>query len=420
MKLPWLLKSYVPVLLGNGVAGVLSFLIFVLLSRSMSVEGFGSFSLFFTLLVLVGQVPGFIDSSYVRYARASPASGAREYLRVNLVFKIRAWARMVMIAPVAAFVLSRWVFPGKATFGLLVMAFVGGAFLTFLASIIADFQAREAYTGYALGNISLYAFTLAVLFLLSSRGRHLDPSTPGFVFLASAAAAGTAALAWLARRVRPLYPLNPESAARMRSLGRWILYAGLLYILLQRIDMLIVGHFFSPEDLGVYAAASRLLSALTIFLSAAAALYLPKAALAVGSAAAWRSYRRQAAVLTLLILLALGGLVAAAPGLIVLFFGAAYGGAEAATRALFLGHIPLVLALPIGFLLYGLEDSFSNFVGMALGLSANIAVNTVLTPRLGVTGPGWAFGAGYAVYLAYVLGALVLSRSHRARLAGLK
>lgn len=414
-----LINNYGLVLFGNGVAGVLSFLISVLLSRSMSMGGFGSFSLFFTILGLVWQVPGFIDSSYVRYARAAPPSGAREYLRVNLAFKIRAWAWILMISPGAAFVFSRWVFPGKATFGILVMAFAGGAFLTFLASIIADFQARQRYAGYAFGNIFFYAVTLAVLFLLSRGGRILAPSTPGLVFLATAAAAGTAAWAWLARRVWPLFPLNPESAARMRSLGRWILYTGLLSIVLQRIDMLIVGHFFSRVDLGVYAAASRLLSALTLFLSAAAAIYLPNAALAVGSASTWRRYWREAAVLTILILLVSAGLMAAAPRLVSLFFGAPYAGAAVAVRALVLGHVPLVLALPMAYLLYGLEDSFSNFAGMALCLGANIAVNTVLTPRLGVTGPGWAFGAGYSVYLLYVFGAFFLRRSHRAWIAGL-
>ena len=183
--------------------------------------------------------------------------------------------------------------------------------------------------------------------------------------------------------------------------------------------MLIVGHFFSRADLGVYAAASRLLSALMIFLSAAAAIYLPKAALAVGSASAWRAYWREAALLTSLILLVMAGLVAAAPRLVSLFFGARYAGAVVAARVLFLGHIPQILALPLAYLLYGLEDSFSNFAGMALCLGANVAVNLVLTPRLGVTGPGWAFGAGYTVYLAYVFGAFFLHRSHRARIAGL-
>jgi hypothetical protein len=49
----------------------------------------------------------------------------------------------------------------------------------------------------------------------------------------------------------------------------------------------------------------------------------------------------------------------------------------------------------------------------------SFACNAASTPRLGVTGPGWAFGAGYAVYLADVAGAFFLKRSHRVRTAGL-
>jgi O-antigen/teichoic acid export membrane protein len=102
-----------------------------------------------------------------------------------------------------------------------------------------------------------------------------------------------------------------------------------------------------------------------------------------------------------------------------LFFGPAFAGSAGATRALFLGHIPLVFVLPLSYLLLGLEDSFSNFLAMALCLAANLGANVLLTPKLGVIGPGWAFGVGYTVYLAAAVAALFLRRSNRMRLAGL-
>ncbi len=416
--LPALVRGYAFVLAGNGAAGLLSFLIFVRLSRTMSLEGFGSFALFFTVMTLVWQIPGFIDSAYVRYARAAPPAEARVYLRVNLAYKIRTGAWIAALSPAAAFALARWVFPGKTTFGLLVMAILAGAFLTFLASVIADLQAREAYAGYAIGTVSFYAVALAILFFLSRGGRILAPAAAGIVLAAGAAAAGSAALAWLDRRARPIFPLDPEAAGRVKSLGKWILATSLLYVVLQRIDMLVVGHYFAPAELGLYTAASRLLSALTIFLSAASALYLPKAALAPSSRRALHSYLREAGLLAAALLLILAGLVVAAPYLAAFFFGPSFAGSAAATRTLFLGHVPLVFALPFSYLLYGLEDSFSNFLAMALCLAANIGANAVLTPRLGITGPGWAFGVGYAVYLAAVLAALFLRKSNRSKMVG--
>ncbi|GEM_PF-2603501 len=414
-----LLGGYIFVLTGNGIAGLMSFLISVLLSRKMGVGEFGSYGLFFTLLTLVWQIPGFIDSAYVRYARAAAPEEADDYLRVNLAFKARAWVCIIAAGPVAAYALSRWLFPGKASFGLLLMAFAGGAFLTFLASVLANLQAREAYAGYSLANILFYGLALAVLFVLSRRAALLTPKAAAIVFLTAAVLTGTGAFVWLARKARPLRllgPLNPAAAGKMRSLGRWILWTGLLFIVLQRIDMMIVGHFFTAEEVGVYTAASRLLAALTVFLTAAMALYLPKASLAPGSAAAWRSYKREAALLTGIILIILAGLVAAAPLMVSIFYGQAYAGAAAATRALFLGHIPQALALPVSYLLYGLEDSFSNFLAMALALAANLAANVILTPRLGVTGPGWSFGVGYTVYLIACVGALYWRRENRERL----
>jgi len=413
------LRNYFFVLLGNGTAGVLSFLISILLSRSMSVEGFGVYSLFFTIMVLVWQIPAFIDSSYVRYARTAPPPEARDYLRVNLVFKVRAAVLILGSSPVIGFVLDRWIFPGKAAFGILVMAVAGGAFLTFLTSMTANFQARERFDLYALGNISFYVAVLGVIAVLASRGTVLVPAAAS-VFLSAAAAAGIAAFLFLARRAWPLAPLNAAAAARMLRLGRWILYTGIFYVVLQRIDMLFVGHYFPKSDIGVFAAASRLLSALTVFLNAAASIYLPKAAVAVGSRSAWRAYGREASLLTGLILIVMGGLVLLAPQLLTLLFGARYAGAAGAMRTLFLGHLPHVLALPVAYLLYGLEDSFSNFIGMALCLGVNIAVNVALTPRLGLLGPGWAFGAGYSVYLIYILAAFFLRRDNRKRIAALR
>jgi PST family polysaccharide transporter len=411
-------QNYFFVLLGNGAASVLSFLISVLLSRSMTVEGFGAYSLFFAILVLVWQIPAFIDSAYVRYARSAEAGEARDYLRVNLVFKIRAAAMILGLSPLAGFGLARWVVPGKADFAILVMAIAGGTFLTFLTSLTADFQSREKYAGYALGNIVYYIGVLAVLGLLSRQGR-ITASMAGLAFLAVAAVTGGAAFLVLARRAWPLVPLAAEAAARMRRLGRWILYFGLLTVILQRVDILIVGHFFSRSDLGIYAAASRLQSSLGIFLNAAGSIYLPKAALAAKSRASMRNYRDEAFLLTSLVLTALAGLIVFAPWMVSLFFGAPYAGAAGPVRTLLLGSIPQVLALPLTYLFYGLNDSFSNFAGMAVCLAVNLAFNMTLTPHIGLTGPGWALGAGYLAYLAYVVAALSLRRMHRKRMAEL-
>jgi O-antigen/teichoic acid export membrane protein len=56
---------------------------------------------------------------------------------------------------------------------------------------------------------------------------------------------------------------------------------------------------------------------------------------------------------------------------------------------------------------------------MAVCLAVNLAFNMTLTPHIGLTGPGWALGAGYLAYLAYVVAALSLRRMHRKRMAEL-
>jgi O-antigen/teichoic acid export membrane protein len=392
------LQSYAFVLAGTAVAAIVSLLTAVWLARAMRVEDFGVYSLFFAILLMAWQIPAFVDSPYVRYARTASSSESRQYLRVNLVFKLRTAALMVGASPLLGLALSRWVFPNATTPVVFAMAVISGACLTFLTSVTADLQARERFAAYALGHIAYYAAALALLVWTGAT----EPMAVAGIFVGSAAGAGTVVLAILARRVWPLMPLDPGASARMATLGKWILYAGLLSIALQRIDMLVAARWLSREDLGVYGAASRLLSALTIFLNAAASLYLTRAPLAVRSAVARRAYWRHTVTLTTLLLLLVLGLIALAPSLVGVVFGARYAAAAAPIQTLFIGHVPLLLALPLAGLLYALDDSRSVFVARAWCLAATIAANAALTPRLGMTGPGWAFGVGYLVYLAYL------------------
>jgi O-antigen/teichoic acid export membrane protein len=412
-----LIRNYAFVLAGNGAAGILSFLVSVILSRVMPVEDFGVFSLFFTILTIVWLLPSFIDSSYVRYARADGPERAEAYLRVNLVFKVRAAVILVALSPLAGIALGRWILAGKIAPEVAALAVVGGAALAFLTSIIADFQVREKFARYSLGNISFYALVLVLLGALSVRGR-VTPLTVAAVFVAAAASAGGAAFLILLRRIGRLAPLDRDAASRMLALGRWILATGLLFIVVQRIDMFFAGLFLPMADVGIYAAASRLLSTLTVFIGAASAILLPKAAAAVRSPGAAKAYWKNAWILVGIILAVLVLLAAFAPLIVSFFFGGKYAGAEKAVRVLFVSQLPQVIALPGVYFLYGLEDTFAVFAAMAACSAVNIAANIVLTPRIGIVGPGWAIGAGYAVYLAAIGFGLLRHRTRRPGAAG--
>jgi O-antigen/teichoic acid export membrane protein len=411
------LSQYLFVLSGNGAAGVLSFLISIILSRAMTIEDFGIFSLFFTILTIVWLLPSFIDSSFVRYARTAGPERAGAYLRVNLVFKTRSTLLLAAVSPVAGFVLSRRLLSGKIPPAIAAMAVIGGACLAFLTSVNADFQVREKFALYSLGNISYYVLVLILLAVLASLGR-LSPSTVAAVFLAAASSAGGAAFLILRRRAGRLLPLDRDAASRMLALGRWILATGLLFIIVQRVDIFFAGHYLSPADVGIYAAASRLLSTLTIFMGAAVSILLPKAAVAVRTPEAERAYWKEGRILVAFILLVVVVLTVAAPAIMAFFFGGRYAGAEKAVRVLFIGQIPQIIALPSVYFLYGLEDSFSIFAAMSACFVVDIAANIVLTPRIGVLGPGWAFAAAYTAYLTVISIALIRHRAKRGKRGG--
>lgn len=407
-----LLRNYAAIIAGNGISSLLSLAIFMLLARTMSVAGLGRFTIFFTVMVLVWQVPAFLDSAFVRYARTATPSESVDYLRALLILKAGAVFILVLLAVPLGLLLERWVFRGKIASSTLILAVAGGAFLALLTSIMAYCQSREKFVAYALGTVSFYALSLLVLGGRSVRGGEMDARTVTLVFFASAVLVGAAGYIVLAARARPLFPLPGGAARQMLRLGRWIFLTGLVYVAIQRIDVMVVGHFFDIDRVGVYSTASRLLTTLTIFLSAASSLYLPRASAAAASSRDLRAYIREAAVLTLFLTAVLAGLVIAAPLLLTLFFGAGFSAAVPAARLLFIGHAPLVLALPLSYFLYGLEDAAANFRGYLLCLVVNLAVNVALTPRLGITGPGLAFGAGYAAFLLYAAGAVY---AHRAR-----
>jgi O-antigen/teichoic acid export membrane protein len=229
------------------------------------------------------------------------------------------------------------------------------------------------------------------------------------------AAATLAVSARLARRLSPagVERVQADGGAVRRGLARDVAPIGagiLLSALYFRIDLFLVEWWAGLDAVAAYNAAFRLVEALRLFPAAVLAVVFPMLCRT-------RSLRPLGVVGAGLSAFGLGvaGVTwALAPWIVRGFYGEAYAEAMPALRV-------LALAVPFFFLNYALthqllgwdaQASYARVSAAALG--ANLLLNALLLPRLGLTGAAWATVATEVVVAAGCALGLIMAQPRRA------
>jgi len=163
--------------------------------------------------------------------------------------------------------------------------------------------------------------------------------------------------------------------------------------LLAYIDIIFLGIYLSPEEVGVYSAASPTSRLLLAFSTALYAVVLPSVSeeKGKGSLEGVRKHAKDAAVLTLLLIIpALAFTLSFPEQIITLLFGPAYATAAAPFEVLVVGMVFLSIYMLNSGILQGLgmpEKPMRILLGAAL---LDILLNTLLIPRYATVGAALA------------------------------
>ncbi len=189
---------------------------------------------------------------------------------------------------------------------------------------------------------------------------------------------------------------------RLRKLLRFSLplcFAGVSYILMARLDLLLIGHFLAPESAGFYRAAVTLASLIPFPLTLLNTTFAPMISqLYHGGerkelAKLYQTVSRWAFLLGLPGCLALAG----ASKAVLTLFGSEFSQASTALMILAFGQLAAVTFGSVGFLLQmtGNQDWVLLNAGIASGV--NLGLNLLFIPRWGISGAALATGLSYAL-----------------------
>lgn len=192
----------------------------------------------------------------------------------------------------------------------------------------------------------------------------------------------------LARRLVPGLSLSPRlvrraEASEMGRLSGWFAVSDLNRLVVQRLDIVLVGAVVGIEAAGIYAVAQKLVSLVPRCVDPVTGLLFPHAAglQAHGDAGALRATLLAACQLSLAVAVPLAvGLGFFATPLLGLWVGADFAGAREAVVLLSLAAVASSMAAAVQLVLKGMREARA----AAGGASADAVVNLVLSVALGL------------------------------------
>ena len=367
-----------------------------IVARKLGPEGFGQYTLAFTVFASLLQLTSFADTWLV--SRWGPAGRQPGVLAAVWRLKRDAAAAIAIGSFIiaVAVVLMGAVTTNTAIAMLLgVIAAALGSFTTALAALAQAESRFGLYTFAVAGPPALILGTTAALAAWPGAG----PVTFVAVMVLSYVPVALYGLRTLAKRSG-----SPVSGLRtdLLTFGGWVTVGTVFYAVFQRIDVFFLGIFRSVSDVGQYGAAVRLsaLGALGASIVGAALMPIGSRAETWADLASRRTYLQEASLAALGIAGVLGVAVVFTPWLIVRVFGEQYSASIAAAQILLAGQLVLGAQLPYYFALYAF-DGRRWIAGISLAQLATAAVSgAVLSRYFGLAGAAWSNA------ITYVVGAL--------------
>lgn len=168
-----------------------------------------------------------------------------------------------------------------------------------------------------------------------------------------------------------------------------LLASSTLNYLIFQTDTILIGHYLTRDQVGIYNSGFILSQLLASLLNAVAFIYMPviTSMQARGAEEDIKEIYRSITKWLFIITFPLFALVLLFPREILgIFFGSSYTEAGNALRFLALGELVNVLFGPVGMTLVAKGRTDMLMAGSVVGVSANIALNIVLIPRFGIEG----------------------------------
>lgn len=372
---------------GELVGRLLRVWIVIYAARILGAEQWGVFSYAVSLSALFAVFSDTGISAVLTRESAKGSETRATYFATTFVLKlllvvISALIMFLGIPRVAPFELS------SVLLGAIILLFVFDAFRGFLTSF---FRSLEKMEWEALVNIVTQFIILVFGFMIFRKV--FTPESLALAYAAGALGGLLLALIMVRSYFRGIFSHVDRGIFKEIIKTAWpFSIAGILSIVMLNTDTVMLGWFTSIEGVGYYAAAQKPILFLYVVPSLLAGGFFPVLArYAYGDPQKFRQVleRGLSAILLLAFPLA-AGTVLIAPDVVHLLFGIGYLPAVSALRIL---ALTIITTFPMHLLYYGLfaynKQRDLTLLGFG-GVVANVILNTLLIPILGIEGAAWA------------------------------
>lgn len=388
------------------VAGAaLAFLSQIVLARLMGRFEYGIFVFVWVLMILFGNLACFgFPSAIIRFLPQYDASGNHAGIRgLNTAARLFVVAASGMLALIGALLL--YVFRGMVEHYYVLPIFLGLIAVPMIAlGDVLDGTARAKHWPImALSPTFLIRPTLILLYMVTAvlAGAPRDAVTAMAAALAGAFTSVLLQYLAVTFRLRRHYP----SGGRAIEFNAWLAVAFPIFLvegvgyLLTNSDVVVVGIFLDPDEVAVYFAAAKTM-ALVLFVSfAVRAAIGPRfaAIIAEGDRSKLAAFATEATRWAFFPALAVGLLVLAAGQFLLSLFGAAFTEGQIVMAILLAGILARALVGPAEILLTMADKQMLCVYLYTAALVANIGLNLVLIPHLGIEGAAIAGATAMAI-----------------------
>jgi O-antigen/teichoic acid export membrane protein len=385
---------------GTGLTALFSFACLMVAARALGPAGYGLFALALTVLMMAAELSDLgVNAGIIRHASAHLGAGDAAAARAVLAAALRAKLVTAAIGALTVVALAgplAGLLGRPAAAGLLRLAAFGLAGTVLLGAFSAALQAHQSFLRNAALSVSNWALRLVGTAALAASGK-ISPASLLLCF---------AVTPWLMcgvggllapRGALGLTPWDPRRAREVLDFSRWMAIWGLFTLLLNRLDLLLVGGLTDDVQAGYYGAAQRVAMLVTMSVNAYLMALVPRLSRLrsrVEIARMTAGARRVVAVGSI----GIAALAAAAPW-VIQAFGTAFRPAAPALTLLLAGTILQAWTLPWNAALYALDRPQVFALASGLALVAATTLNLALIPRLGALGAGAGSLAAGAVQL---------------------
>lgn len=263
----------------------------ILLARVTGVETFGEFTLFTTVFILVSEIPGVFDTTYIRFSNAHGGDAKHhEFLVTNLATKIAYLVTLNLIGFFAGALLADHVFHKPGATDIIRSAVLAGSLYTIFATLIATHQRRSRFVHVSAMRIAFSLIVLSGLGVLVWLGVIPTLRDVSMLYICSAGGLGLVGAFLIVRQV-----VSSEGVSFYRQpdyfrVALVLLLAEMVNQTSNRLDVFFLAAFVGFEDIGLYGSAIRVSVVVAIMTTTVSTVMLPKAAAALHDARKLKRY----------------------------------------------------------------------------------------------------------------------------------